>query len=50
MINVILYHPEIPQNTGNIMRNKEGFPTNGLFGFVNMMNKIINEESEAENG
>ena len=30
--------------TGNIMRNKEGFPTNGLFGFVNMMNKIINEE------
>lgn len=30
--------------TGNIMRNKEGFPTNGLFGFVNMINKIINEE------
>ena len=30
--------------TGNIMRNKEGFPTNGLFGFVNMLNKIINEE------
>ena len=30
--------------TGNIMRNKEGFPTNGLYGFVNMMNKIINEE------
>jgi DNA polymerase-1 len=31
--------------TGNIMRNKEGFPTNGLFGFVNMINKIINEEN-----
>ena len=30
--------------TGNIMRNSKGFPTNGLFGFVNMMNKIINEE------
>lgn len=30
--------------TGNFMRNSEGFPTNGLFGFVNMMNKIINEE------
>jgi len=31
--------------TGNIMRNKEGFPTNGLYGFVNMMNKIISEEN-----
>ena len=30
--------------TGNIMRNKEGFPTNGLYGFVNMINKIISEE------
>ena len=30
--------------TGNFMRNSEGFPTNGLFGFVNMMNKIISEE------
>ena len=30
--------------TGNIMRNKEGFPTNGLYGFVNMINKIILEE------
>lgn len=30
--------------TGNFMRNSEGFPTNGLFGFVNMINKIINEE------
>ena len=31
--------------TGNIMRNKEGFPTNGLYGFVNMINKIIHEEN-----
>ena len=31
--------------TGNIMRNKDGFPTNGLYGFVNMMNKIITEEN-----
>lgn len=30
--------------SGNIMRNKDGFPTNGLYGFVNMMNKIIAEE------
>lgn len=29
---------------GNIMRNREGFPTNGIYGFVNMMNKIIHEE------
>lgn len=31
--------------SGSIMRNSKGFPTNGLFGFVNMMNKIIHEES-----
>lgn len=31
--------------TGNVMKNKEGFPTNALYGFVNMMNKIINEEN-----
>ena len=31
--------------SGSMMTNKEGFPTNALFGFVNMMNKIINEES-----
>lgn len=30
--------------TGNIMRNKDGFPTNGIYGFVNMINKIISEE------
>ena len=30
--------------TGNIMRNRDGFPTNGLYGFVNMINKIISEE------
>ena len=30
--------------SGNIMKNSKGFPTNGLFGFVNMMTKIINEE------
>ena len=29
---------------GNFMKNSKGFPTNGLFGFVNMMNKIILEE------
>ena len=30
--------------SGNIMRNKDGFPTNGIYGFVNMINKIIAEE------
>ena len=29
---------------GNTMRNSKGFPTNGLYGFINMLNKIINEE------
>ena len=31
--------------SGAIMRNKEGFPTNGLYGLVNMLNKIIKEEN-----
>ena len=30
---------------GNFMNNSKGFPTNALFGFVNMMNKIIIEEN-----
>ena len=30
--------------TGNVMKNSKGFPTNALYGFVGMMNKIINEE------
>ena len=30
--------------SGTVMTNKEGFPTNALYGFVNMMNKIIHEE------
>ncbi len=29
---------------GNFMKNSKGFPTNALFGFVNMINKIVNEE------
>lgn len=29
---------------GNMMKNSKGVPTNALFGFVSMMNKIINEE------
>ena len=31
--------------TGNLMKNSKGMPTNGLYGFINMMNKIINEEN-----
>ena len=30
--------------SGNMMSNSKGFPTNALFGFANMMNKIILEE------
>jgi len=30
--------------TGNVMKNSKGFPTNALYGFVGMMNKIITEE------
>ncbi len=30
--------------TGTIMRNSKGFPTNGLYGLINMLNKIIAEE------
>ena len=29
---------------GNFMKNSKGFPTNALYGFVNMINKIINDE------
>lgn len=30
--------------SGVIMRNSKGFPTNALYGFINMMNKITEEE------
>ena len=29
---------------GNLMKNSKNFPTNAIYGFVNMINKIINEE------
>ncbi len=29
---------------GNLMQNSKGFPTNALFGFANMINKIVAEE------
>lgn len=31
--------------SGTIMRNSKGFPTNALYGFVSMMQKIIEEEN-----
>ena len=31
--------------SGNLMKNSKGFPTNALFGFANMINKIIHEEN-----
>ncbi|MEG2351505.1 MAG: 5'-3' exonuclease H3TH domain-containing protein, partial [Bacilli bacterium] len=33
--------------SGNMMKNSKGFPTNALYGFINMINKIINEEKSA---
>ncbi len=30
--------------TGNVMKNSKGFPTNAIYGFINMINKIITEE------
>ncbi len=30
---------------GNLMKNSKGVPTNALYGFINMINKIINEEN-----
>lgn len=30
--------------SGNLLKNSKGFPTNALYGFVSMMNKIIHEE------
>ena len=30
--------------SGSLLRNSEGFPTNALYGFVSMINKIIEEE------
>ncbi len=30
--------------TGNIMKNSKGVPTNAIYGFINMINKIITEE------
>ena len=31
--------------SGVIMKNSKGFPTNALYGFINMMNKIIREDN-----
>ena len=31
--------------SGGLMYNSKGFPTNALFGFTNMINKIVNEEN-----
>ena len=30
--------------TGNLMQNSKGFQTNALYGFANMINKIVTEE------
>lgn len=31
--------------TGNMMKNSKGFPTNALYGFLNMINKILKEDN-----
>ena len=33
---------------GNLMKNSKGLPTNALFGFANMINKIITDENLSE--
>lgn len=30
--------------SGSLMKNSKGFPTNALYGFINMLNKILKEE------
>ena len=30
--------------SGNLMKNSKNFPTNALYGFINMVNKVIQEE------
>ncbi len=30
--------------SGSLLKNSKGFPTNALYGLINMLNKIINEE------
>ena len=30
--------------SGNFMKNSKGFPTNALYGLINMINKIVKEE------
>ena len=34
--------------TGNIMRRKDGFPTNAIFGFANMMTKLLSQIKEGD--
>lgn len=34
--------------TGNIMRRKDGFPTNAIFGFANMMTKLLSQLKEGD--
>ena len=34
--------------TGNIMRRKDGFPTNAIFGFSNMMTKLISQLKDGD--
>ena len=31
---------------GNLMTNKDGIPTNAVFGFANMLDKILNKQPE----
>ena len=30
---------------GNVMKNSKGFPTNAIYGFLAMINKIVTEEN-----
>ena len=34
--------------TGTIMRRKDGFPTNAIFGFANMMTKLLSQIKDGD--
>ncbi len=40
------YYATSYQGTGNMMRNKEGIYTNAVFGFCNMVNKLVTDATE----
>ena len=48
MLNIVLYEPEIPQNTGNIMRTCAG--TNAKLHLIGPLGFVIDENSIKRSG